>query len=491
MLEAKHDHTNIGAIQEAIQGGKSVVAVVQEYLDAINHLDKDLNAVTFVSKQALAEAEALDKLPASQRGLLHGVPIIVKDQIETEGMPTAFGSKTCKDYTPARDATLVTKLKAAGAVIIGKSTMPDWAASWFSTSSLSETTKNPHDLSRDPGGSSSGSGAAVAAGLAAVAIGGDTGGSIRLPSSFCGLVGVRVTPGRISRDGMSALVETQDTPGPMAHTVEDAARVLDVIVGFDVRDPYTTINAMVPGSKFGTCFQDAIKKPSLESKRIGVLRQAFGTHSGVQRVMEDTLKTLSASGAELIDVLILDLDYYKTFTSVYGTRSKADINTFLASRPALSHLKIEDLQARGDYHKALDLIDVIAQGPDDFTKDPDMAKRLLEQARFQRIVASIFAEERLDAIVYPTCQLLAPKTQDLLDGRWTCLNYPTNTIIASELLFPAISVPVGKAKDDEFPDDPDLPIGLEILGLPLGEEKLLGVAAGVEAARKVSGLSKK
>ena len=116
------------------------------------------------------------------------MPVVIKDQIETAGIATSFGSKACKDYVPANDATLVRKLKEAGAVILGKTTMPDWAASWFSTSSLSETTKNPHDLSRDPGGSSSGSGAAVAAGLALVAIGGDTGGSIRLPASFCGLV---------------------------------------------------------------------------------------------------------------------------------------------------------------------------------------------------------------------------------------------------------------------------------------------------------------
>lgn len=139
---------------------------------------------------------------------------MIKDQIETAGLKTAFGSVACKNYVPEQDATLVRKLKDAGAIILAKSTMPDWAASWFSTSSLNETTKNPHDLSRDPGGSSSGSGAAVASGMAIAAIGGDTGGSIRLPSSFCKLVGVRVTPGRVSRDGMSALVTPQDTPGP-------------------------------------------------------------------------------------------------------------------------------------------------------------------------------------------------------------------------------------------------------------------------------------
>ena len=270
------------------------------------------------------------------------MPILVKDQIGTAGIATSFGSQACKDYVPSQDATLVRKLKNAGAVIIGKTTMPDWAASWFSTSSLSGTTRNPYDLSRDPGGSSSGSGAAVAAGMAVAAIGGDTGGSIRLPSSFCGLVGVRVPPGRISRDGMSSLVLTQDTPGPMATCVVDAARILDVIVGFDEKDDFTAINAMAPPlSK--TSFQDAVRSPSLHGKRLGVLHQAFGTHSGILSTMQVSLVRLATAGAEFVDVEIPDLEHYKSFTSVYATRSKADINAFLSSGEGLSHLKIEDL----------------------------------------------------------------------------------------------------------------------------------------------------
>lgn len=434
----------------------------------------------------------------SKRGPLFGVPIVIKDQVETAGIPTAFGSKKCKDYIPVNDATLIQKLKDAGAVIISKSVMPDWATSWFSTSSLSGTTKNPFDLTREPGGSSSGSGAAVAAGEAVAGIGGDTGGSIRLPSSFCGLVGVRVTPGRISRDGMSALVTTQDTPGPMTTSVEDAAKILDVIAGFDEKDEYTSINAIKP---LGT-FQAAIQEPSMKGKRLGVLRQAFGSHKGVIRVIDSAIEKLKQAGAELIDVEIPDLEYYKSFTFIYGTRSRSDINEFLASRKELSHLKMEDLQAAGDYHKALDLIDLIVKGPADMTKAPDMAARLLAQSKFQRLTASIFAKHSLDAMIYPTCQLPPPKTQDILDMRyesllralgqanadlcrWTCANYPTNTIIGSQLLWCAMSVPVGKTVDvEEDPEGPELPIGLEILCLPLNEEQLMAVGAAVEAAMK-------
>ncbi|KAK4542131.1 hypothetical protein LTR36_006978 [Oleoguttula mirabilis] len=486
MISIEQPFRSIADVQAAINDGKTTVkAVVEHYLKAIDELNPKLNAITVTNKKALDEAQRLDELDPAKRGPLHGVPIVVKDQIETVDMATAFGSEACKDYMPERDATLVRKLKEAGAIIIGKSTMPDWAASWFSTSSLSGTTKNPYDVSRDPGGSSSGSGAAVAAGMAVAAIGGDTGGSIRLPSSFCGLVGIRVTPGRISRDGMSALVITQDTPGPMTTSVEDAAKILDAIVGFDAEDKYTSVNVLAPPVLTKTPFYDATLQRSLKGKRLGVLKDVFGTHKGIRNVLETALEELQKAGAELIDVEIPDLDHYLTFTSVYATRSKSDINAFLASRKALSHLRVEDLQRDGVYHKSLDLIDVLAKGPKDFTQDPHFARRLAEQSSFQRVVASIFAEHQLDAMVYPTCQLLAPKTQDLLDMRWTCLNYPTNTVISSQLLFPAISVPIGKTKDvDEDSNGPELPVGLEILGLPLGEERMLSIGAGVEAIQR-------
>ncbi|KAK5108364.1 hypothetical protein LTR62_008394 [Meristemomyces frigidus] len=484
MLSANTPYQTISQVQEALRSGETTVAeITEQYLAAIDEFNGKLNAITRVNENALSEAKALDALEPSKRGPLHGVTILIKDQIETADIPTAFGSRACQSYLPERDATLARKLKDAGAIILGKTTMPDWAASWFSTSSLSGTTKNPHDLSREPGGSSSGSGAAVAAGLAIAAIGGDTGGSIRLPSSFCGLVGVRVTPGRISRDGMSSLVVTQDTPGPMTTNVADAAKLLDVIIGFDERDDYTAINAMVPASSSSTPFQHAIKQPRVAGRRLGVLKRAFGSHKGINEVLDRTITKLQDDGAEMVDVDVVDLEHYMEYTSLYAVRSKSDINTFLQSRKGLSHLKIENLQKEGTYHQALDLIDVLVKGPSDFTMSPHLGRRLGAQAEFQRIVASLFAKYKLDAIIYPTCQLLAPKTQDVLDMRWTCLNFPTNTVIASQLLFPAVSVPVGRSKDvDEDPSGPELPVGLEILGLPLGEEELMAVAAGVEAA---------
>lgn len=256
--------------------------------------------------------------------------------------------------------------------------------------------------------------------MALAAIGGDTGGSIRLPASFCGLVGVRVTPGRISRHGMSSLVLTQDTPGPMCRNVEDAARLLDVLVGFDERDEFTSVNALAGWRESGsasTRFQDAVRQPVLEGKRLGVLREAFGSHAGINGVLSQTLLRLESAGTELIDVEIPDLDTFKSSTSIYGLRSKSDINAFCASQEGLKHIKIEELQEAGTYHKSLDLFELIVKGPTDYHQGPHFSKALEEIGRFQRTVASLFAKHGLDAIVYPTCQVLAPKTEDVLKAR--------------------------------------------------------------------------
>lgn len=341
---------------------------------------------------------------------------MIKDQIETAGIATAYGSKACKDYIPTQDATLVRKLREAGAVILAKTAMPDWAAAWFSTSSLTGTTQHPMDPSRDPGGSSSGSGTAVAAGMALAAIGGDTGGSIRLPSSFCGLVGVRVTPGRISRDGMSSLVLTQDTPGPMAKCVEDAARILDVVVGYDESDEYTSINALA-SKQTSTTFVDAVREPVIAGKRLGVLRQVFGGHQGINSVLDRTLGELKSSGAELIDVEIPGLKDFIQKTSVYILRSRTDINNFLSSREGLKHLNIEDLVEKGEYHHSLDLLGGISKGPTDMMQSPHFSKAMTAIQQFQRTVASLFAKFDLDAMIYPTCQVLAPKTKDVVEMR--------------------------------------------------------------------------
>jgi Asp-tRNA(Asn)/Glu-tRNA(Gln) amidotransferase A subunit family amidase len=487
------EEITIAQVHEGYRSGAYTAReVVQAYLDRIEGIDRSgaaLNSIISVSTTALDEADALDAALATDgqlRGPLHGVPVVVKDQIETAGIPTSFGSIASGDYQPAEDASAIARLRAAGAIILAKTTMPDFATSWFSTSSRSGVTKNPYDLARDPGGSSSGSAAAVAANLALVGVGEDTGGSIRLPASFCNLVGLRVTPGLISRTGMSSLVVPQDTAGPMTRTVEDAARVLDALVGFDPADPYTAAFA-VAGETGG--YTDALEGASLEGARIGVLRQAFAGSTdpdgaAVDDVIESALAAFEAAGAELVEVEVPDLDHYVGFTSLYFTRSLQDMNAFLAARPALGIESIQKVHADGDYHEKLDLLEGIATGPATPKDDPDYLDRVLAQGDFQRSVVGIMAEQRLDVIVFPDVKLPAPTHEDVFSDRWTCLTYPTNTVIASQLHLPAITVPAGFTPSG-------LPVGIELMALPYGEKGLLRTAAGAEAAtaaRRAPGL---
>jgi len=204
----KLEEATIADIHRALRARSlSCRELVQDYLDRIDAYDRNgpaLNSIVTVNQHALAEADKLDALFARVgefAGPLHGIAVVVKDQVETEGIMTTFGSIALDGYIPSRDATAIARLKEAGAIVLAKSTMPDFATSWFGFSSKSGETKNPYALDRDPGGSSSGTGAAVGANLAAIGIGEDTGGSIRAPASFNNLIGVRVTPGLISRTG--------------------------------------------------------------------------------------------------------------------------------------------------------------------------------------------------------------------------------------------------------------------------------------------------
>ncbi len=330
-------------------------------------------------------------------------------------------------------------------------------------------------MARDPGGSSAGTGSAVAANLAAVGIGEDTGGSIRVPASFDNLVGVRVTPGLISRKGLSPLVVFQDTAGPMGRTVKDTAIVLDAIVGYDPKDPYTAAFA-IAGHK-GSYTQN-LNANGLKGARIGVLKEAFGSDSDpdcaeVNKVIRAAIKSIAAAGAEVVDVSLPNLMDFILETSLYITHSRHDINAFLGSNPDFAYSSLDAIYKDGKYHKNLDLIKDIMTGPVNPQDDPEYYRKLAARDAFQRAVVNVIAANRLDGICFPCCQVLPPMRQELNDGRWTVLTFPTNTLIAAQTWLPSICLQAGFSSAG-------IPVGLEMVVLPYHEPDLFRLAYAFE-----------
>lgn len=476
------EHASIARIQAALFTGQLTVRqLVDAYVERINAFDQsgpELNAVVLVNPEAGEQADAIDAAfrdKGTVAGPLHGIPIVIKDCLETEDMPTSYGSEIFADYRADADATVISKLRAAGAIILAKTTLPDWATSWFSYSSRTGLTKNPYDLDRDPGGSSSGTGAAVAAGYATAGLGTDCGGSVRLPSSFCNLVGVRSTPGLISRTGCNPLVSAQDTIGPMTRSVEDAARLFTVMVGFDESDPLTYAYSVARAPK---SYLDALVPDALQGRRIGVLRSAFGSDDDpnaapVNQVMANALKELAAGGATLVDVTIDGLTDWIGRTSLYTIKSKHDINTWLGRKTDPPARSVGEIIESGRYHKKLDLLEALAAGPEDPLKELDFYTAYTAHEEFMKTVVNLLEANNLDTLVYPTCQVIPPTREDTDSGRWNTLNFPTNTVIGSQTWMPSISVPAGLT-------EAGLPVGMEVLARPYDEPTMFSVAYGFE-----------
>jgi amidase len=455
--------------------------LVQCYIDRIEAYDRKgpaLNSIVNVNQNALAEADRLDDVLSRSGtfvGPLHGIPVVVKDQAETAGIVTTFGSIALDGYVPQHDATAIAKLKEAGAIILAKSTMPDFATSWFGFSSKSGETKNPYALDRDPGGSSSGTGAAVAANLATVGIGEDTGGSIRVPANFNNLVGVRVTPGLISRTGMSPLVVFQDTAGPMTRTVTDAAILLDALVGYDPKDPYTS--AYVIAGHAGSYTQH-LNRDGLRGARIGILSEAFGSETDpeagqVNALVRAAIKRMEAAGAEFVEIGMPGLMERIVDTSLYLLHSRHDIDQFLGARPELPYRTIGGIHAAKKYHPVLDLFDLIVQGPLRPADDPEYFRKLAAREDFQRDVVNMLAKKSLIAMCFPCVQVLPPTKSEVKSGKWTTLGFPTNTLIASQAWMPSICVPAGFT-------DKGLPVGMEIVVNPYHEPDLFRLGYAFE-----------
>jgi amidase len=478
------EELTIATVHSAFQAGTLTCRdLTAAYLDRIARFDKSgpkLGSTWALSATALDEAAALDDLLASTgkfKGRLHGIPILVKDQADTAGMTTTYGSATCKSNIPTSDAFLVEKLKHEGAVVLGKTSMPDWASSWFAVSSVVDFafTHNPYKLGHDPGASSGGSGAAVAANLCMLAVGEDTGGSVRCPASFNNIVGLRCTVGLISRSGFCPLLKPQDTPGPMARTVDDCARMMDCMVGFDRDDEYTAL-AMQADSRG---YSQGLDAAAITRARVGVVRQLFGPESdpacaAVNAVVNSALAKLAAAGTTVHDIAIPHLEEQVEFGSMYNQRSRADISAFLATKPHLPSSDLADLVPAPHPHPAFDFTSQIAHGPKDPADDSTYLARILARDALQRRMVGIMAEQGLDALVFPDVRVPPPRHEDATNGRFpTCWDFPINTLVASSSRLPAVSVPAGFTGDG-------LPVGLELMSWEFRERALLEMAKGVE-----------
>ncbi|KAH0162453.1 putative amidase family protein, partial [Aureobasidium melanogenum] len=481
----------LGRAHEAFKtGAYTAVDLTAIYLERIRLFDKTgpkINSTLAISQGALEEAKRLDEHFAqtgSFRGRLHGIPILVKDQADTAGMETMYGSGACKGNIPTEDAFLVKQLKAEGAVILGKTTMSEWASTWFSHSSASdwEPTKNPYKLDHDVGGSSCGSAAAVAANFALLAVAEDTGGSVRCPASFTNLVGLRPTPGLVSRSGFCPLVKVQDTPGPVARTVQDCALFFDCMVGFDPQDNYTGVAALAKslGLPIGGSYASNLDQgfSNIRQAKIGVVRQLFGPDSdlhclAVNQVINKAFSALKEQGTTFMDVHLDKLEHYMTFTPTYLQRSRTDINSFLATKPHLPQ-DVADIVPAEASEEFLSFTSQITHGPLDPLQDPEYLPKILDRDEFKRELDSLMASLNLDALAFPDVQIPPPKHEDATNGRFpSCWDFPVNTLLASQARLPAITVPVGFTGDG-------LPVGLELVSYEYHEQALFQFARGIE-----------
>jgi amidase len=482
------DELTIADLQTGMASGKFTSrTLTAKYLARIDALDKNgpaVNSVIEVNPDAMAMADTADQARSSggNRGLLHGIPVVIKDNIDTaDRMQTTAGSLALFDSRPAQDAFVARKLREAGAVILGKTNLSEWAniRSTHSTSGWSGRgglTRNPYALDRNPCGSSSGTGAAVAANLCAVGVGTETDGSVVCPSSANGLVGIKPTLGLISRAGIVPIAHSQDTAGPMARTVRDAAILLTALAGVDPRDPAT-------GDAVGkaTDYTRFLDPNGLRGARIGVARKYFGFNDAVDSRMNDVLKEIKRAGAELIDPA--DLESHGKFDDSEFTvllyELKADLNAYLKTRP---DAPVRTLAAAIDFNQRNPDKEMPYFGQDIFikaeAKGPLTSKDYLDALdanhRLSRKegIDGVMDKNRLDAIVAPTGS--PAWLTDLINGDHASGGSSNAAAVAG---YPDITVPAG------FIDG--LPVGISFFGRAWSEPVLLKIAYGLEQATRV------
>ncbi len=477
---------SIAELQAAMGSGELTSAsVVRKYLERIADIDKKINSIIEINPDAEVIAKGLDneRKGGKTRGPLHGIPVILKDNIDTaDKMKTTAGSLALLDApTPSRDAFLVEQLRRAGAVVLAKTNLSEWA-NFRSTASVSGwsgrggQTRNPYMLDRNPCGSSSGTGAAIAANLSAIGIGTETDGSVVCPSSICGIVGLKPTVGLVSRSGIIPIAHSQDTAGPMTRTVTDAALLLSAMTAVDPRDSATAANA----SKSKKDYTEFLKADGLKGARIGVARDFWGKRADVDKVMENALDAMKQAGAVLVDVKFPTISKFDSVEfEVLLYEFKADLEKYLAERG--SRLKTMDdlIQFNSDndrrempYFKQEIFEQAAKKGPLTTKEYIDALKESKKLTQAQGIDA-VMDENKLDAVAAPSN---APTWLiDWINGDCGS-NYVSSSSLPAVSGYPNITVPAGFIRE--------LPIGISFFGRAYSEDVLLRVAFAFEQATK-------
>ncbi len=481
------EEITITELQEGYEnGGFTIAEVTEAYLQRIEQIDQsgpELNSMLFINPGVMETARELDEdlQAGNKRGPLHGVPVVLKDNIDTYDMPTTAGARALKGSIPPDDAFITARLREAGAVILGKANLSEWANfhSSFSSSgwsALGGQTKNPYDITRNPCGSSSGPGAAPSANLAVFGIGTETNGSITCPSSANGLVGIKPTVGLLSRSGIIPISFTQDTPGPMARTVRDAAIALGAMTGVDDEDSKTAASE----GNYHTDYTQFLNENGLEGKRIGFWTGPLGNHHRVDTLMYETVRFLGDQGATVVEIEeISEENVGGDSFQVLLYEFKDGLNKYfeslgedapVGSLEELVEVTLADSVEMQYFDHNL-LITASEKGSLDSEEYTDALERMIRHTREEGI-DRVMDEHNLDAIVGPTGGP-AWKT-DLTNGD----NFSVSSSSpAARAGYPNITVPMGYIDG--------LPVGVSFFGRAWSEPVLLEIAYGFEQATKV------
>jgi amidase len=481
------EELTIEKLQEAYKNGRlKITDITDIYLDRIIEIDKSgpqLNSVIEINPDAMQIAAELDSEMAAgkSRGPLHGVPVILKDNIDThDRMPTTAGATALSNSFPYKDSYIAKKLREAGAVILGKSNLSEWAnframISSSGWSGVGGQTKNPYVLDRNPCGSSSGSGVAVSANLCMVAIGTETNGSIVCPSNNNGIVGLKPTVGLISRSGIIPISFTQDTPGPMGRTVEDVAITLGALTGVDSTDTKTLSSK----GHFQTDYTKYLKKDGVRGKRIGLLKKSMGFSDKVDTLMNKSIAWLKANGAEVIEIEFPKGENYEDASfDVLLYEFKDGLNKYLGGLG--ENTPVKNLKELIDFNKSdtvelkyfdQKILEMAEKKGNLQSAEYRKALALMQKATREDGIDKVMNENKLDAIVAPTGSP-AWKTDLILGDHFV----GGSSSLAAISGYPAITVPMGFVEG--------LPVGITFFGRAWNEPLLLEIAFSYEQGTK-------